>query len=198
MLDKTMDWSDRIELQTKYSLEEKGWHVKVEWRSTPYGAGVFSGQDIVKGSILRTGILGINLKEFTSEQEIIDFCKTAVSVEEANARLAYVQDYLWGFNPYADERGYDRLDAPPPSRFFGMWIPGNGLNHNLEPNVVYQMTSKGIDLVALTDMAKDTELVDDYRRHGLAPLWLKEFAQKHSITLNFADCNEFVGPLASD
>jgi hypothetical protein len=34
-----LDWSDRIGLQSTWSLEEKGWHVKVEYKNTPYGAG---------------------------------------------------------------------------------------------------------------------------------------------------------------
>lgn len=190
-LQTTLDWSDRIGLQSRLSLDEKGWHVGVDWRPTPYGAGVFATQDIAKGSVLRTGVIGVNLKEFCSLRDIDDFCHQGKTPEEISARREYVKDYLWGFNKNADERGYDQ-DAVEPERFFGMWIPGNGLNHSVEPNTVYRATPDGINLVALCDISKDDELVDDYRRHGLSPNWLKEFALIHNVTLNFGDCNDFV------
>jgi hypothetical protein len=82
------------------------------------------------------------------------------------------------FNPNADERGYDDDDDETTSeketnRFFGMWVPGNGLNHNREPNTVYRPaaqggTDVGIHLVALRDIEQGEELFD-YRRHGTAP-----------------------------
>ena len=213
-----LDWNDRIGLQDRFTLEEKGWKVQVDWRSTPYGAGLFSTQDIEAGKILRRGILGVNLKEFTSIADIDDFCRTSGEPAERvgesknknnsnnnnsghKAKLDYVKDYLWGFNRDADDRGYDKITQSPPvpsesssssSRFFGMWIPGNGLNHNETPNTVYKATAGGIDLVALVDIQADDELFDDYRRHGTSSPWLKEFASIHNVTLNFADCNDFV------
>jgi hypothetical protein len=75
-----------------------------------------------------------------------------------------------------------------------MWIPGNGLNHNLIPNTVYRSSPQGIDLVAIRDLRKDEELVDDYRRHGSPPTWLLDFAKKYQVKLNFAGYNSFVNP----
>jgi len=192
---------------------------------------------------LRRGILGVNLKEFTSIADIDDFCRSRSSIsrssdgkgvveeeeEEAatcNAKRNYVKDYLWGFNKEADDRGYYKFDAaaaavdgihnndihnnnnspaPVPTTtttttpdddhrffFYGMWIPGNGVNHNETPNTVYKATPDGINLVALVDIKADDELFDDYRRHGTSSPWLKEFARIHNVTLNFADCNDFV------
>lgn len=195
-LESTLDWSDRIGLQDGYSLHEKGWHVDVDWRPTPYGASLFAKQDIAKGTVLRTGILGVNLKEFTCIGDIEEFCQRDPS--RSTERRDYVKDYLWGFSKFADEGGYpldpkaDDEDTTGNRRFYGMWIPGNGLNHNIIPNTVYRTSSDGIDLLALTDIAFDDELFDDYRRHGMAPAWLKEFALMHKVTLNFADCNNFV------
>lgn len=195
-LESAFDWSDRIGLQHRYTLEEKGWQVSVDWRPTPYGAGLFSKQDIAKGTILRTGILGVNLKQFTSSADIEEFCQ--FDPTSANDRRNYVKDYLWGFSHFADGGGYpldaeaDIADRTGRRRFYGMWIPGNGLNHSTKPNTVYVASPKGIDLVALTDISVDDELFDDYRRHGMAPTWLKEFAKLHNVTLNFADCNDFV------
>jgi len=228
-LEAKLDWNDRIGIQDRYTLEEKGWEVRVDWRSTPYGAGVFSREDSVieAGTILRRGIIGLNLKEFTSIDDIHQFCTTAGTIVETEARgesesvgyrakLGYVKDYLWGFNKEADERGYDTntnantidkngsissgssispdddSDTDDDKRFFGMWVPGNGLNHNETPNTVYRPTKDGIDLVALVDIKVDDELFDDYRRHGTSSPWLKEFADIHNVTLNFADCNDFV------
>ncbi len=200
-LESTLDWSDRIGLQDRYTLQEKGWHVEVDWRPTLYGAGLFSKQFIAKGTILRTGVLGLNLKEFTSIADIDAFCEQqqVEAPETAVARRIYVKDYLWGFSKFANDEGYpldskaDAMDSSSGNRrFYGMWIPGNGLNHSSRPNTVYRLSPDGINLVALTDIAIDDELFDDYRRHGSAPEWLKEFAQLHQVTLNFADCNDFV------
>jgi hypothetical protein len=223
-------WDDRIGLQHRWTLPQKGWRVDVEWKPTPYtGAGLFAAQDISRHQILRRGILGRNLIQFTSLQEIEDFCNTndnnnnnnnnnnnTLQDEEQEQEgshhhhhhqsscLLYVKDYLWAFNPHADERGYDIInksgiaapddddDDDDSSRFFGMWVPGNGLNHSREPNTVYKKTDQGIDLVALRDIADGEEMLDDYRRHGTAPRWLLEFADKYQVTLNFAECNDFV------
>ena len=189
-----LDWTDRIGLQDRFSLTEKGWLVDVDWRSTPHGAGLFTIQDIPAGTLMRKGILGVNLKEFESIQDIEDFCNLGDN-DEYTPRIEYVKDYLWGFSKNADEKGYVTNPSQSSSvddRFFGMWIPGNGLNHNEVPNTVYVATEEGIDLVALVDIRADDELFDDYRRHGSSSPWLKEFANLHNVTLNFADCNEFV------
>lgn len=204
-LDARLDWDDRIGIQDQFTLEEKGWKVPVDWRSTPYGAGVFSNETIAAGTVLRRGILGVNLQEFTSRADIDNFCRSSGGTEEERndsprsrkkAKLEYVKDYLWGFGTATDDRGYTVNSkngaTSNDDRFFGLWIPGNGLNHNKHPNTVYRATPDGIDLVALVDIRPDDELFDDYRRHGTASDWLKEFATIHNVTLNFADCNDFV------
>ena len=80
--------------------------------------------------------------------------------------------------------------------WYGIWVPGNGLNHGIEPNTVYrtaaQGISHGIDLVALTDIASGDELLDDYRRHGKPPAFALEFSQQFGIDMNFVGCNDFV------
>ena len=75
--------------------------------------------------------------------------------------------------------------------------PGNGLNHSEMPNTVYRKADNGINLVTIKDCRKGDELFDDYRRHGLAPKWLLEFAAKYEVSLNFSDCNDFVIPFPS-
>jgi hypothetical protein len=216
---RKIDWDDRIGLQHRWTLPQKGWRVDVEWKPTPYaGAGLFAAQDISRHQILRRGILGRNLTQFTSLQEIEDFCNnnncnTLQEQQEQEGShhhhhhqssfLLYVKDYLWAFNPHAEEeeRGYDinkiGIAAPDDddddsSRFFGMWVPGNGLNHSRERNTVYKKTDQGVDLVALRDIADGEEMLDDYRLHGTAPRWLLEFADKYQVTLTFAGCNDFV------
>jgi hypothetical protein len=222
--DIDIDWNDRIGLQATWPNEKKGWNVNVEWRQTKFGAGLFALQDIPKDSILRVGKNGRNLKEFKSLAEIESYIQTDVQHDVKKndetvattttsrpvcneACLSYVADYLWGFNPVVDdeEHGYayerstsndksDGADSPP--RFFGMWVPGNGLNHNPQPNTVYRPaergTDEGINLLALTDIQSGDELFDDYRRHGRAPQWLLDFSTKYQVGLNFAECNTFV------
>lgn len=196
-----IEWNDRIALQSMWSLKEKGWKVAVEWKETPHGIGVFSDatETIAAGTVLRVGKNGRNLLQFKSIDDIRAFCGDSDSGggSDREGRLNYVKDYLWGYSTISDERGY----AIPGStededRFFGMWLPGNGLNHHSSPNTVYRTlpggTDSGIELVALTDIKQGEELYDDYRRHGVAPAWLREFAQANDVTLNFADCNDFV------
>ena len=195
-----LDWNDRIGLQASIENAHKGWQVLVDWRDTPYGAGLFATQDIVAGSVLRRGVIGTNLVQFHNVTDIETFCCRGEgknnSDDEYFARLHYVKDYLWGFYMRGtDERGYYQLNNATndnDNRFYGMWIPGNGLNHSNQPNTVYRATAHGIDLIALQDIERDTELTDDYRRHGLAPPWLQEWAGTNSVTLNFANCNDFV------
>jgi hypothetical protein len=232
-LDLDLDWDDRIGLQAKWTNEAKGWKVAVEWRQTEspvFGTGLFAAQDIRADTVLRVGTNGRNLLPFRCIADIEAFCSNGDddnngndndNVDKAEAlyrsRLLYVKDYLWGFNPNADERGYDNdndNDAETlksqmePNRFFGMWVPGNGLNHNCEPNTVYRHrpaaaqdgtdtdvginSNININLVALRDLEQGEELFDDYRRHGKAPQWLLEFAKEYNVTLNFANCNDFV------
>lgn len=205
---RQLNWDDRISLQSTWTASEKGWQVAaavaVDWRPTPYGIGLFAKEPIPAGTVLRVGINGKNLKQFRSTQDIEDFCTAAASFsnQEYQSRLNYVKDYLWGYSPVADEKGYE---IPPgmndEDRFFGMWVPGNGLNHSENPNTVYRTlpggTDEGIALVALTDIAKDQECFDDYRRHGTAPSWLEQFAREKQVTLNFAGCNNFVNAAPS-
>jgi hypothetical protein len=207
-------WSDRIALQNSWTLHEKGWQVSVEWKVSPLlndssGIGVFAKQLIPAGTILRIGILNDNLIQLTSINDIETFCNE-YGPSQYQGRLQYVQDYLWGFYPsnMTDENGYpksnDDISNNTDERFFGMWMPGNGLNHNKIPNTVYRnddtfttiASSNGkraLYLIALSDIQEGDELFDDYRRHGTTPpLWLKNYAIEKNITLNFADCNDFV------
>ena len=188
----SVDWDDRIALQQSWSNFEKGWKVDVEWRHGKFGVGLFAAQDISSGTLLREGKLGVNLIEFTTIDEIEDFCLNAGD-EEYNSRLNYVADYLWGFTTRGtNKRGYASSSQDDHDRFYGMWIPGNGLNHSLEPNTVYRTSEGGIDLVALEDILSGKELFDDYRRHGTPPEWLHDFATAKNVTLNFAGCNSFL------
>lgn len=191
---RAVDWDDRIALQQAWSNLEKGWKVNVEWRNGPYGVGLFSAQAIPAGTLLRTGVLGVNLMQFTNSDEIEIFCRKSCK-DEYESRLRYVSDYLWGFTTRGtDERGYASCLQDERHRFFGMWVPGNGLNHSIEPNTVYRTSDCGINLVALTDIESGDELYDDYRRHGTAPKWLLDFSQDKQVTLNFSGCNNFLNP----
>ena len=202
--ESSFDWNDRAGLQYMWTKEEKGWTVEVEYKPTPYGIGVFAAEDIDKDTVLRAGLNGKNLLEFQSADDILAFCrkKNTLSEDDAEyqARLAYATDYLWGFSLKTDNYGF-ALPTPPgesaeDSRFYGMWVPGNGLNHCESANTVYRArpggTDEGINLIALEDIPAGQELTDDYRRHSNAPLWLAEFSKTQNMTLNFADCNDFV------
>eukprot|EP00121_Abeoforma_whisleri_P002349 Awhi_evm1s2104 len=183
-----VDWNDRVGLQDQWSNKDKGWRVDVEWKQTPYGAGVFAKQKIKKGTILRIGRNGKNLLQFRDSAEMRSFCLDAKGTPN-QSRISYTSDYFYGFR-------FDSNDDSSSSMWYGLWVPGNGLNHSLEANTIYQTASdgidKGIDLVAMTDIAEGSELFDDYRRHGKAPDWAKSFANEFGVSMNFEGCNDFV------
>lgn len=199
------NWDDRLQLQTMWSNRAKGWRVAVEWKHTDFGVGLFAAQDIPVNTVLRRGVWRRNLIQFTCLEDIESFCQLKCNSSDAAdnnnnhisadqlsvSRLNYVKDYLWGFDRSANERGYASSENQP-HWVYAMWVPGNGLNHKLEPNTVYKATPWGIDLVSMSKIEQGQELYDDYRRHGLAPEWLRSFAKKYNVTLNFADCNDFV------
>jgi len=190
-LRSTVDWNDRIGLQSLWSAKEKGWVVDVEWKPTLYGTGVFAKHDIDASSVLRHGRCGSNLLRFQNVEEMEGFCKDTDGMLKPEL-VKYVSDYLYGFKPNR-KSGAITTDF---DSWYGIWVPGNGLNHSEQPNTIYQVSSDGldvgIDLCALTNVKKGDELHDDYRRHGNAPPWAKDFASKLGVSLNFTGCNDFV------
>ena len=104
--------------------------------------------------------------------------------------------------------------------YYAMWIPGNGLNHHAhlvntvyrpvwttttkasrkdedededeDPTTQHNKSLYGIDLVSISDIHAGDELFDDYRRHGPAPEWLRDWALRYNVSLNFQGCNDFV------
>lgn len=164
----------------------------MEWKRTPFGAGVFANEDIAKGTTLRFGKIGRNLLRFDLAEDVVDFCCAGGAMPLA-PRVAYVSDYFYGFDPNAEV-----LDAANPLPwFYGVWIPGNGLNHSPTPNVLYKCArggiGVGIDLTALTDISSGDELLDDYRRFGPPPPWAQAAAKQLKMPgMNFAGSNDFV------
>lgn len=182
-----IDWDNRIDLQSRFSLEEKGWKVQVEWKPSAYGVGLFAAEDIPNHTVLRVGQVGDNLLRFETADDLTKFAGDDAS------KWRYLQDYLWGLYLDTDDQGYPMGNST--RMRVGMWVPGNGLNHNAVPNTVYRVVGETeIHLVALAGIKEGDELWDDYRRHGVAPKWLKEIANAEKLTLNFPDCNDFVEP----
>jgi len=166
----------------------------VEWKNTSYGIGLFAREKIAKDTLIRKGIIGKNLMRFTTVGCVSSFLGSESS-PQYNGRLEYFADYFWGFNPHGED---EDVSADHESWFYGMWIPGNGLNHFRESNTVYRAEWRdasnihGINLVATREIEEGEELFDDYRRHGNVPTWLLPFKEKAGVDLNFADCNQFV------
>ena len=189
----TVDWDDRIGLQAAWGNAEKGWKVEVEWKTTPYGAGLFAKQDIRRGTVLRTGRNGRNLQQFGGVEEMRTFCEQGGTVAGtvagtgavSAAVVSYVSDYFYGFDPNHHPLGGEEREEPAASSreqgggggattdtdrtgtepiWYGIWVPGNGLNHGTAPNTVYRAAAdgvaRGIDLVALTDITSGDEVRD--------------------------------------
>jgi hypothetical protein len=167
-------WSNRLVLQNSFTLHEKGWQIQVIWKKSQIctGIGVYANANIQRNTILRIGILNYNLLQFQNSINIDHFSwnnyndnsnhderrndDNSNNDELYNARLQYVQDYLWGlYTSNTDRNGYpirsggntttttttdtDNMNDDDNERFIGMWIPGNGLNHSTTPNTVYRI-----------------------------------------------------------
>lgn len=210
-LNSIQNWGDRFQMQRSWNLSEKGWQVEVEWKNTEFGLGVFAKQDIAKGTVLRYGRWDKNLIQFKSGGDLTAFCKMqgpfskeGATEAEARGRVGYVSDYLYGFDPNDEVGGADSRPSDETghhddtsSMYYGMWVPGNGLNHSEQPNILYICAEGGaevgIDLTAYTDIKAGEQLMDDYRRFKKPAAWAISWAKELGAeSMNFEGHNDFV------
>jgi len=184
-----ISWANRLELQNQWTNSEKGWQVAVEWNQGPYGVGLFAEETISEGTLMRQGVIGRNLVRFQGETCLYQFlgCWNDPRYPE---RLDYVADYLYGVDL--------RNDGKEDQWFYGIWLPGHGINHDYDSNIVFHAvwdiddTLIGLNLHASQDIQEGQEILENYHAFGRAPPWLLEFKDRAKIDLNFVDCNSFV------
>ena len=104
-------WSDTAATQASYSLEEKGWAVKVAFKKCLYGLGLFADQDISKGNIIRKSEIGKTLAVLY-EKDFENFPEKTIE---------YISHYA------TDHIGNNSVQIN---------IPGSGINHSRNNNVV--------------------------------------------------------------
>lgn len=177
--------NDRVGFQRAYSIEDKGWLVRLEWKNDPNhggGMGAFAAEDIAAGTLIRRSAIdaGGNFLRMQSYDDLASFCgldNEAYSAERA-ALKAYVTDYLFKALPpwnavVADEE-----------RVFGMWLPGCGdncINEGEVPNVEDRLVEAGLmGMYATRDVRKGEPLLSDYDADfGAPPDWIAKFAADH-------------------
>jgi len=188
-----LNLDDRLRLQSFWTDMEKGWLVPVERRHTHNaGLGLFAKENILKGQILRRSILGKNLVQFRSKEDICTFLNTFPS-EIQESVCQYIADYTFGLK--CGEGG---------EFFYGLFFPGNGPNHSAQRNSGLQFHYSsdgqiaGIDFAALDDIDAGGEIWDDYSLFGEAPSWLMTWHAEHcqKFDLTFPGTNHYV-PRAS-
>ena len=87
------------------------------------------------------------------------------------------------------------METPPGNEnFYGVWIPGCGVNHAEDPNIskISNNVNEGINMYAIKDIKAGCELFIDYRVYPEPPEWARNFAKQHKIDMVFRGFNEFV------
>ena len=164
-------WIDRFKMQNAYSLEAKGWKVQVNWKEssiTGAGVGVFVGEDVEKGQLIREAITGKNLIRLRNKS---DLPKNPSSV---------TKNYFTNYCSQVDDFTY-------------IYLPGNCKNHSTDPNTILKVADEEtLHLVACKDMKAGMELTGDYYACGEPPKYLTDFAAIHKIDLLFSGYNSFM------
>eukprot|EP00494_Astrolonche_serrata_P011385 UN11468 len=85
-------WSNRLNMQSMYSLEERGWQISVYWKQSEIpnaGIALFANQDVPKGTIMRKFIVDQRMLIFEDENDL-PFLNELT--------LQYLADYTFRFN----------------------------------------------------------------------------------------------------
>jgi len=164
-------WKDRKKMQSAYSIQAKGWKVKMKWgNSCIPGGGIaaFIGEDVKDGQVIRATKDGENMIRLWDESWI-----------PKNA-TAITKDYIANYCGQIKD-------------FTVLFLPGNGFNHSNESNVVWQaLDEKTVQIVATCDIEAGTELTQNYLTFGKPPEFLTKFAKDNNTCLVFEGYNSFL------
>jgi len=171
--------SDRSTLQRNFSSSSKGWLVPVHWAECTRGHGlsVFASEDIEEGTVMRRGVLGVNVITFAGKEDI-------ARLENNPHVAAYAADYVGG---------YQLEDGTVRCYFL---VPGCAINHcAVEDNILaYWPDDDTFHCVAKRNIAAGDQIFLDYNSFGLAPEWLVEWRDKtrKELALTFKGQNDYV------
>ena len=175
-------WQNTETLQACYTLEEKGWKVKVAFKQCQYGLGVFADQDITKGTVLRTMESGKTLIIFY-ENDVNNFSDNAIK-------------YISHFAHSVIDETDPNLNNHIFKNSVQLCIPGVNMNHSVDNNCRwgYDESGKGIScIIATSDIKCGDELLNDYNEFGggQAPAWYAKLIREKGLNGVFKDLSNF-------
>ena len=75
-LRQSMNWCERFQFQNRWTLQEKGWRVKIRHENVKgMGMGAVADQRIAKGTVIRVAEKEKNLKHFESRRDLDTFMR---------------------------------------------------------------------------------------------------------------------------
>ena len=164
-------WRDTIKMQSLYSLEDKGYKKKVYWQQSTIDssfAGIFAGEFIKKGEIIRVLEEGLTMIVFNSKEDLPPLTETFL-------------EYFPGYIGNAED-------------ICQIFVPGMACNHNVvKANIWIEKNSDStVHVTARKDISKGEELFWDYHGNGTPPEWLANFAREHNVPLNYKGFCDFM------
>jgi len=153
-------------IQVYAGVKDTGLQVELNWKRSRIkkaGNGCFAVHSIEKGDIIRQGFLGQNVIACHSKEELPFLTESTYN---------YLEHFGYTIDEH-DETVY-------------LWIPPNGINHSLSPNVQSSMVCYGIETVALRDIEEGEELTANYLRYrNNPPTWYREVMQDRPTLYDF-------------
>merc|ERR1719499_493648 len=153
-------------IQVYAKVEHTGLDIEVVWKRSKIkkaGNGCFTRQAIKKDDIIRQGVDGMNLIAATCASELPLLTESTYK---------YLEHFAYTINEN-DDTVY-------------LWIPPNGINHSLEPNIQSDMIDGGIETIALRDIEEGEELTANYTRfRSTPPDWFREVMQERNTLYDF-------------
>ena len=188
-------WDSYTELQHSMTLHEKGWRVKVYWADDfedgqYIGLGVFAGENIPKGTVMRVAEIGVNIVLFNRTTNLpplhkVEKSKMADTDVDGKKTADHLKNYGFKCPCHVGGGGDDMM----------VFLPGNAVNHRIGGNTGLLCRKNGTDVIALRDITEGEPLRSDYNTFGRAPRWYTEVLKESLGTdeCTFAGLNEYVG-----
>ena len=166
-------WCDTLNMQSLYTLEQKGWRKKMIWKQSTvlHGSiGVFADEDIQNGETVIRYTNMKNLIVLKSADDIPPLTKSTIE---------YFSNYVFQTEDVC-----------------ALCIPGSSVNHDKSRanNTLVKISENELAVIATKDIRKGEEFLGNYSRYGAPPKWLVDYAEEHNIweSLTFKGYNDYV------
>ena len=148
---------------------QSGFHIKYRVGVSRFGRGIFTKQNIEKGTLVWNGVYGRNTRRFISEKEVRQWLAEMSNDKDREEWLRFPVVFDGGFELDMDD-----------ARF---------INHNSEPNMGY-LSMEDSRSFALRDIKKGEELFEDYNGYDYTispPEWIAKLYLEYGIDESFLD-----------